>query len=57
MKKLAIAFAIIFSTSIASTFAKAAGDKNTLGTADKVMDKNTLGTADRFDKNTLGTAD
>jgi hypothetical protein len=59
MKKLLIATAIIFSTSISSSFATTVrADKNNLATADRAGDKNNLATADRNgDKNNLATAD
>ncbi|MDB5004632.1 MAG: hypothetical protein JWQ34_2857 [Mucilaginibacter sp.] len=59
MKKLFIATAIIFSTSVSASFANTLkGDKNNLATADRMGDKNNLATADRAgDKNNLATAD
>ncbi len=56
MKKLIIATALIFSTSIATSFATPTREKNNLATADR-GEKNNLATADRGEKNNLATAD
>ncbi len=58
MKKLIIATALIFSTSIVSSFATPTREKNNLATADRNGEKNNLATADRNgEKNNLATAD
>ncbi len=65
MKKIIIATAIVFSASIASSFAATTGSKNNsvitnekdnLATADR-GEKDNLATADRNEKDNLATAD